>query len=205
MTRAFRALRRLLWPLAVALLAGCAAAPPVPQGSVVLLPAADGKPAAVAVSQGGNEVVLDQPYAGARLSSAGPQRYASDAAQVNAQFGPTLAALPARPVQFTLYFVEGKDEFTDASRRALDGVLTEVATRAVPDVLVIGHTDKVGTDAVNDPLSRQRAEVVRKALVARGVAAENIAVVGRGKRDPVVPTADGVAEARNRRVEILVR
>ena len=75
----------------------------------------------------------------------------------------------------------------------------------MPDVLVIGHTDKVGNDAVNDALSRQRADVVRKALVARGVAPENIVVIGRGKRDPIVPTADGVAEARNRRVEILVR
>ena len=67
------------------------------------------------------------------------------------------------------------------------------------------HTDKVGSDAVNDPLSRQRAEVVRKALIARGVAPENIVVVGRGKREPVVATAEGVAEPRNRRVEILVR
>ncbi|MGL6109470.1 MAG: OmpA family protein, partial [Rubrivivax sp.] len=86
-----------------------------------------------------------------------------------------------------------------------DRVFAEIARRPVPDVLVIGHTDTVGTDAFNDVLSRQRAEVVRKALVARGIAAENIVVVGRGKREPIVPTADGVAEARNRRVEILVR
>jgi outer membrane protein OmpA-like peptidoglycan-associated protein len=75
----------------------------------------------------------------------------------------------------------------------------------VPDVLVIGHTDKVGNDAYNDALSKARAEVVRKALAERGVAAENMVLVGRGKREPMVPTADGVAEPRNRRVEILVR
>ena len=46
---------------------------------------------------------------------------------------------------------------------------------------------------------------MRKALIARGVAPENIVVVGRGKREPVVATAEGVAEPRNRRVEILVR
>jgi outer membrane protein OmpA-like peptidoglycan-associated protein len=188
--------------LAAACLAGCAA---TPQGSVVLLPEAGGKPTAVTVTQGGKEVVLDQPYAGARLSSEGPKAYASDATQVQAQFGPTLQALPARPTQFTLYFVEGKDEFTEASRRALDGVLAEIAARPVPDVIVVGHTDSVASDAVNDPLSRQRAEVVRRALIGRGVAPENIAAVGRGKREPVVATPDGVAEARNRRVEILVR
>jgi outer membrane protein OmpA-like peptidoglycan-associated protein len=187
---------------ALALLAGCAA---TPQGSVVLLPEPGGAPTAVTVTQGGKQVVLDQPYAGARLSCDGPQSFASDAAQVQTRYGAALSALPGRPAQFTLYFVEGKDEFTETSKRALDGVLAEVAGRPVPDVIVIGHTDKVGSDAVNDPLSRQRAEVVRRALIARGVAPENIVVVGRGKREPVVPTAEGVAEARNRRVEILVR
>lgn len=188
--------------LAAALLGGCAA---TPQGSVVLLPETGGAPSALAVTQGGRQVVLDQPYAGARLSSDGPSRFDTDAAQVQQRYGETLAALPARPQQFTLYFVEGRDEFTEASRRALDGVLAEIAGRPVPDVIVVGHTDKQGSDAVNDPLSRQRAEVVRQALIARGVAPGNIVVVGRGKREPAVATADGVAEARNRRVEILVR
>ena len=76
----------------------------------------------------------------------------------------------------------------------------EIARRPVPDVLIIGHTDTVGTDAFNDGLSRQRGEVVRKALLARGIQIENVVVVGRGKREPIVPTADNVAEPRNRRV-----
>ncbi|HRI17625.1 MAG TPA: OmpA family protein [Burkholderiaceae bacterium] len=171
----------------------------------MLLPEAGGAPTAVTVTQGGRQLTLDQPYAAARLTSDGPQAASADAASVQAQFGPALAALPARPTRFTLYFVEGKDEFTEASRQALDGVLAEIAGRPVPDVVVIGHTDKVGSDAVNDPLSRQRAEVVRRALMARGVAPDKIVVIGRGKREPIVATPDGVAEARNRRVEILVR
>lgn len=184
------------------LLAACASKP---QGTVVLLPDAQGKDTAVLVSQDGGALLLDKPYAAAELTSKGPLKATSSAEQVQAQFGAALAARPASPQQFTLYFVEGKDEFTDESRRAFDGVLGEIARRPVPDVLVIGHTDRVGNDAFNDALSRQRAEVVRKALVARGIAPESIVVVGRGKREPIVPTADGVAEARNRRVEILVR
>ena len=84
-------------------------------------------------------------------------------------------------------------------------MFAEIAKRPVPDVVVIGHTDKVGSDAFNDSLSRQRAEVVRAALTARGVAPDKIATIGRGKREPIVATAEGVAEARNRRVEIQVR
>jgi outer membrane protein OmpA-like peptidoglycan-associated protein len=194
-------LRRAAVVLAAALLSACA----TPQGTVVLLPEAGGKDTAVVVGQGGKEVVLDQPYAGAKLASTGPQKYSSNAAEVQAQFGAAMAALPSRPAQFTLYFVEGRDEFTDASRKSIDSVFTEIASRPVPDVLVVGHTDKVGSDATNDVLSRQRAEVVRKALIGRGIAPENVVAIGRGKREPVVPTADGVAEARNRRVEILVR
>lgn len=187
--------------LAATLLGGCA----TPQGSVVLLPDAAGKPTAVTVDQGGETAVLDRPYAAAKLTSRGPEPYTSSAEQVQAQFGTTLAARPTPPQQYTLYFVEGKDEFTDDSRRALDGVLGEIARRPVPDVLVIGHTDTAGSDALNDALSRQRAEVVRRALVERGVPQKDIVVVGRGKREPVVATGDNVAEARNRRVVILVR
>jgi outer membrane protein OmpA-like peptidoglycan-associated protein len=188
--------------LPAVLLGACASKP---QGSVVLLPDAQGRDTAVLVTQGGGQLLLDQPYAAAELTDKGPLKATSSAEQVQARYGAALAARPLPPQEFTLYFVEGKDEFTEASRRAFDGVLGEIARRPVPDVLVIGHTDKVGSDAFNDALSRQRAEVVRKALVARGIAADSIVVVGRGKREPIVPTADGVAEARNRRVEILVR
>lgn len=186
----------------MAALGGCAAPK---TGSVVLLPERDGRSTAVTVQQGGKEALLSQPYAAAHLTGSGPQSYQSSAQEVQNHFASALAAQPTPPAQFTLYFVEGKDEFTDESKRTLDGVLAAIASRPVPDLVVIGHTDKVGSDAFNDPLSRQRAEVVRNALLARGIAADKIAVVGRGKREPIVPTADGVAEPRNRRVEILVR
>ena len=199
MNSAWRALAALLL---AGLLGACASKP---QGSVVLLPDAQGRNTAVTVKQNGGEVLLDQPYAAAQLTDQGPLKATSSAEQVQARFGSALAARPLPPAQFTLYFVEGKDDFTEASRQALDGVLAEIAGRPVPDVVVIGHTDKVGSDAVNDPLSRQRAEVVRRALIARGLAPDKIVVIGRGKREPIVATPDGVAEARNRRVEILVR
>ena len=183
------------------ILAGCAA----PQGNVVLLPARDGKATAVVVTQAEQSLTLDQPYAAARLTRRGPQPFVATADLVRGQFGAALAALPAPAERFTLYFVEGKDELTDDSKAAVDTVLAAIARRPFPDVLVVGHTDSVGSDAVNDPLSRQRAAVMRQALLARGLPADNISVAGRGKRELVVPTADNVSEPRNRRVEIQVR
>jgi OmpA-OmpF porin, OOP family len=176
-----------------------------PQGSVVLLPERDGKATALVVSQGSEQLPLGQAYAAAHLTSRGPQAYQSSAHEVQAYFAAALAAQPLAPTQFMLHFVEGRDEFTEESKRTIDGILAEIAKRPVPDLLVIGHTDTVGSDAFNDSLSRQRAEVVRSALLARGIAPERITAIGRGKREPFVPTADGVAEPRNRRVEIQVR
>ncbi len=196
---------RLAVVVLAALLGACATPSPTPQGTVVLLPDPDGKATAVTVTQGGQQLVLDQPYAGARLSSDGAQAYRSSAPEVQSQFGAALAARPLPPAQFTLYFVEGKDEFTAESKKIIDEVFGEIARRPVPDVVVIGHTDTVGSDAFNDPLSRSRAEVVRGALIARGIPRDRVVATGRGEREPAVATADGVAEPRNRRVEILVR
>jgi outer membrane protein OmpA-like peptidoglycan-associated protein len=174
-------------------------------GTVVLLPEKDGKDAAVNVKQGDAQIVLSAHYAAAKLTTAGPEAYTSSPEEVQALFGAALAAQPSRPVQFVLQFVEGKDELTEESKLAVDAVFAEIARRPVPDVLVVGHTDAVGTDQVNDPLSQQRAEAIRAGLIRSGIAPDNIMAVGRGKRELLVPTADGVAEPRNRRVEIIVR
>ena len=195
--------RHAVWLIAALLastLIGCAQ-----RGTVVLLPEKDGKPTAVVVKQNDKETVLDKPYAAVRETPFGSRPYMSTPEEVQSQFGPALASQPQRAVSFTLYFVEGKDEFTDESTRVVESLFSEIAKRPVPDVVVIGHTDALGNDQVNDALARQRAETVRAELIRRGVAPENIQASGRGKREPLIPTPDGIAEPRNRRVEIFVR
>jgi len=188
-------------PVLAILLIACAG----PNETIVLLPNPAGQETAVTVTRGERQVVLSQPYAGARLSRSGAEVFPSNAQEVQAMYGAALAAQPLPPAQFTLFFVENRDELTDESKRIVDSVFAEIARRPIPDVIIIGHTDTVGNDAANDALSRQRAEVVRAAFSARGLAADKVVAIGRGKREPAVPTGDGVAEPRNRRVEILVR
>ena len=173
--------------------------------TVVLLPDPAGRKTAVTVTDARGEVVLDEPYAAVRRNPLFTRPYASSADEVNAGFADVLAAQPRREATFTLHFDEGRDQVAESSRGTLDAALAEIAARPVVDVLVVGHTDRVGSDTVNDALARQRAESVRAELIRRGIAADGVMASGRGSREPVVPTAAGVAEPRNRRVEILVR
>ena len=129
----------------------------------------------------------------------------ASAVQVSESFGTTLAALPARPTTFLLYFITAKDELTVESAGNLDKVLADMRTRPVPDIAVTGHTDSVGTSEYNDKLSMQRAERVKGFLTGIGIPADRIQTAGRGKRELLVRTADNIDEPRNRRVEINVR
>jgi outer membrane protein OmpA-like peptidoglycan-associated protein len=185
-----------------ALAAGCAS---TPTDKVVLLPHADGTSGAVVVKQGEHQAVLDSPYASARTSSKGPTTGRETPEAVRKQFGAALDAQAPAPKSFTVYFLLNSDEFTDESKSAVTDLLAEMAHRPSPEITAIGHTDRLGPDQVNDTLSLQRAQRVKELLIQRGVAAERISVAGRGERELLVPTADEVAEPRNRRVEINVR
>lgn len=197
---------RRFWHLAaIAVLGTFLGACATQTGTVVLLPEKDGRSTAVTVRQGDKEVVLDKPYAAAQQTTSGPRAYTSSPQEVEAQFGAALAAQPSRPTSYTLYFVEGSDQLTAESKQVLSGVLAEIAKHTVPDVVVFGHTDSVGSNATNDALSRRRADAVRAMLIDQGLSPASIVAIPRGKRELLVPTADGVSEPRNRRVEIVVR
>ncbi len=72
------------------------------------------------------------------------------------------------------------------------------------EVRIIGHTDSTGSDAINDPLSLQRAESTRNYLTSRGVNGARIQVQGMGSRQPVASNSTTEGRSRNRRVEIFV-
>lgn len=209
-------MRSLLLLAAALLAAGCASkpAPPAtpaargmpPQTFVALVPKADGSAGAVNVTRAGKSVLLNTAYGAARTSGTEALEPArTDAAEVRRRFGAALDALPPRPVSHTLFFVEGRDEFTPESRATLDSVLKDVATRPAPDVAVTGHTDSMGSDRFNDDLSLRRARRVADELVRLGVPKQSITVEGRGSREPLPDARHNGPEPRNRRVEITAR
>jgi len=174
---------------------------------VTLLPQADGTPSAVVVrpTTGGSETLLSTPFATASISAASVETSVGNADQVRARYKDLYEAMPPARRSYLVYFDTGGDRLTAESAQRLNDILAEIAKLPAPEVLVIGHTDTVGSAVINDDISMQRARIVRNRLVERGIDPQRIEAVGRGWRELLVPTREGVAEARNRRVEIQVR
>ena len=95
-----------------------------------------------------------------------------------------------------------------AVKANLAGVLNQFANtlnaNPVTTVAIVGHTDSTGSDAVNNPLSLDRANSARDYLIARGVAVARFSTEGRGSREPVADNSTAEGRAKNRRVEIYV-
>jgi outer membrane protein OmpA-like peptidoglycan-associated protein len=178
-----------------------------PTSSVVLLPDADGHAGSVIVSADGRQQVVSTAFGKASVNRLGSIQLATDTPDlVTQRYGATLAARPLAPVSFTVFFEFGSAvDIAPLFQPTLEQIRAAIASYPAAEITVIGHTDRVGTLESNDALSVQRAETVRDLIVQAGLQATILEVAGRGEREPLVPTADEVPEARNRRVEINLR
>lgn len=102
-------------------------------------------------------------------------------------------------------FDTGSAAIKPAMRGVLDPFASSLRDDPATRLRIIGHTDSTGSDAINNPLSLDRAQSVRDYLAARGVAAGRVEVTGRGSREPVADNTTDSGRARNRRVEIFLR
>src|SRR3954454_18871094 len=132
------------------------------------------------------------------LALAAPVAHAQQAEE------PTAAAVSgqAEPGQVLVYFGFNKATLDADARRAVAEAADEYKRTGAARITVTGHADKAGRAEYNQRLSARRAEAVRKELERLDVPASAIQVAAEGENDPAVPTADGVPEARNRRVVI---
>ena len=196
------ALRWVTLLLVLEALAGCAQKE---HELFVVLPNPDGTSGAITVSDGGNSVVLERPYAAEDVKGDKVEQTTSDPAQVQQVFGSALAAQPILPEHFRLYFLKDKDVMTAESQQQYKNVFADIKRRPVYQVEVIGYTDTLGQQPYNQELSLKRAAALRDELVRDGLNSDSITIAGRGELDLAVPTGPQVAEPRNRRVEITVR
>jgi OOP family OmpA-OmpF porin len=174
---------------------------------IVLLPGSDGKVGAIVVKNLIGEHILDQAYEGLQSTpDSSLQRINETEASVKARYGDVLEARSPQPVTFVVRFETGSaTKLTAESADVIHQLKEALANWPAPQLMVVGHTDKVGDDQSNDNLSLKRAQTVSQQLVTLGIPVERIETAGRGEREPLVPTEDGVANATNRRVEITLR
>ncbi len=192
-------MRRMLFILLFMLLAGCASE------RIVLLPSPDGKPSALLVRNDRGEQRLDQPFAETVRRSGFISTKPANPERVQQRYAAPIAAQPPRGRSFMLYFEEGSDVPLADSMPTLEQAKAEINARSAAEVVVIGHTDRVGSEEENDLLSQRRVESVRALLLAAGVAEGSVETAFRGEREPLVATPDGVSNPINRRVEVSVR
>jgi outer membrane protein OmpA-like peptidoglycan-associated protein len=101
-------------------------------------------------------------------------------------------------------FDTGRSDIKPNFRPVLERFAGTLNENPATTVTIIGHTDNTGSDAINQPLSVDRAAHTRDYLTTRGVSPGRIVVEGRGEREPIASNNDPAGRARNRRVEIYV-
>ena len=191
----------LLCLVATALLSGCATPP---KSYVVLLESPDGSTGQVTVKGRQGEQRLARARDAAPLDgSTAPAPV--DEVRFNKDFSAAIAARPALPEHFLLYFESGGTRLTPQSASLLEQIIASAGKRPAVDVSVIGHTDTAGKAEINEALALKRANAVADLLKQKGLKVLALSIESHGERNLLVPTPDETPEARNRRVEISIR
>jgi outer membrane protein OmpA-like peptidoglycan-associated protein len=115
------------------------------------------------------------------------------------------AAAPAPARTYLVFFDFDRADLTDRARQIIGEAAQAVNTTGTTRIEVAGHADRSGTPQYNQRLSMRRAEAVAAELARRGIARDQMSIQAFGESRPLVPTADGVREPQNRRVEIVLR
>ena len=101
-------------------------------------------------------------------------------------------------------FDTGRADISRNFAPVLDRFANSLRDNQNTDVRIVGHTDNTGSDAINNPLSMDRAASTRNYLTSRGISGSRIQVEGRGSYEPIASNNTSDGRSRNRRVEIFV-
>lgn len=128
---------------------------------------------------------------------------AADLAPIGAEGMPApTGTMRPEDAMYLVFFDFDASNVGAGGQNVLDAVVQEVKSRNLNMIRIVGHTDSSGPNSYNNRLAMRRANAVRDALTQRGIDASLIRVEGRGEKELLVKTADGVREPANRRAQI---
>lgn len=176
--------------------------------TTVILAESDKEQNAIVVKTEKGEVLIDKPNLSVSINSKDEKpkigkEYSKE--EISSSFGEIIKAMPKKPVSILLYFKHGSSDLTEESKEKLNDIPKLVEDRFPCDVNIIGHADRSGSDEVNIKVSLKRAEKIKSWFDEKKLKISKISVESYGENDPLVKTADGVAEPKNRRVEVMIR
>jgi len=175
---------------------------------IILSPASEGLVGALEVETEKGSAILDEE--GKVMYIAGLTSFPAEPTEISTAesqelFRDVLQVHPLMPQSFLLYFQHSSDALTEKSQKLIPAILEAVKKRQSRDIAIIGHTDRTGGEGYNRILSMERAQVVYDILRGQNIKGEEMTILYHGEANPLVHTADDVAEPRNRRVEVMVR
>ena len=198
-------MRVRLWfaiPLVLLFAVGCA-----DKTKVTLLPEEGGKVGKIAfVDKSGKNVTIDKAWETLEVAKDGSaSSQISDEKAVMEKYKDTILAMPSKPSSYTVFFGSESAELNDDGVKALSEAVKDILSKKANLVVCAGHTDSSGEKEYNMNLSMKRAESVAKYLIKHGVPKDIIEVLYYGDSNPLVKTAHGGYNAKNRRVEVVVK
>ena len=178
-----------------------------PKTTVILLDNNSSRNAVVVPTNEGN-LTVDKPYSYTSLTALDKAPSAlqeGNKEEIEKKYADQLAILPTAPVSLLFHFEPGTAELTEASKNKVDELILVISERSPAAIDIIGHSDRSGDADKNYQLALERAKSVENYLQSRQVPLERTTITSYGESDPLIPTADGVSEPQNRRVEVIVR
>ena len=132
--------------------------------------------------------------------------YAKEQARLSDEKDSSRAADTASGRETLVFFDFDKATIKSGELAKLDNIATAAEKNGGSySISAVGHADRAGPENYNQDLSKRRAKAIKDALVERGLSSGAITIEGKGETQPLEKTADGVADAENRRVQVSIR
>jgi len=188
--------------LLVFIFSGCAS-----KVQITLLPEENGKVGTISLADNkGEKHTINKAYEALDISQKGEVASKQETQEsITSKYEEVLKALPPKYQSHLFYFGFDKADLSPKQREELKVIAQSIQKGSIIEVTCIGHSDSTGDKEYNKILSLRRAKIVADTLLHDGVDQLLLKLQYYGDADPLVPSSNNKPNAKNRRVEIILK